>query len=183
MTSCCGGLQFVEVGGHEWVRRLDWKGSVLAAASSPDGRYIAAGNQDASVHVWNSKTGRDLRMTGYHTKVRRARLVARRHGAGDGRRRGQITLWSFAGKGPAGSEPEVLRGHDGRVTGLGFLRDGRLVSCGDDGALVEWQRAGKRFASAVKRKTDAPLFSLMLSPAGRRAAVATGASEVTVWPL
>jgi WD40 repeat protein len=134
------------------------------------------------VNVWNSRTGRDLKMSGYHTKVRelawspRGELLAT--GGGDA-----ITLWSFAGRGPAGSKPEVLNGHQGRVTGLGFLRDGRLVSCGDDGGLLVWQRAGKSFALAKLRETEAPLFSLALSSDGTKVAVATGDSEVTVWPL
>jgi WD40 repeat protein len=182
VTSCRGGLQFLEVGAHEWARHLDWKGSIVTAAASPDGRYIAAGNQDASVHVWNSRTGRDLRMSGYHTKVRelawspRGDLLAT--GGGDA-----ITLWSFAGRGPAGSRPDVLHGHQGRVTGLGFARDGRLISCGDDGGLLEWHRVGKSFTLAKTRETEAPQFSLALSSDGAKVAVATGASEVTVWPL
>ncbi|MCU1277942.1 MAG: repeat protein [bacterium] len=182
VTSCYGGLQFLEVGAHEWARHLDWKGSILTAAASPDGRFIAAGNQDASVHVWNSRTGRDLRMSGYHTKVRelawspRGDLLAT--GGSDA-----ITLWSFAGRGPAGSKPDVLHGHQGRVTGLGFTTDGRLISCGDDGGLIEWRRAGKSFTLAKIRETEAPLFSLALSSDGAKVAVATGDSEVTVWPL
>jgi WD40 repeat protein len=182
VTGCAGGLQFLEVGGHEWAHHLDWKGAILAAVPSPDGRHIAAGNQDASVHVWSARSGRDLKMSGYQTKVRElawsldGELLAT--GGGEA-----ITLWSFAGRGPAGTRPQVLHGHDGRVTGLGFIGDGRLVSCGDDGALLVWERAGKSFAMAKVREAQAPLFSLALSGDGRRVAVATGESEVTVWPL
>jgi WD40 repeat protein len=183
VTSCYGGLQFVEVGEAEWARHLDWNGAIVAAAPSGDGAYIAAGNQDASVHVWNTRTGRDLAMTGYRTKVRElawspdGQLLAT--GGGE-----EITLWSFAGRGPAGRAPEVLRGHEGRVTGLGFLPDGRrLVSCGDDGGLLIWERAGRKFQLTKVRETERSLHSLSLSPDGARVAVAADGGEVTVWPL
>jgi WD40 repeat protein len=183
VTACYGGLQFLEVGGYEWARHLDWKGAIVAATPSPEGTYIAAGNQDASVHVWNTRTGRDLAMTGYRTKVRELAwspdglLLAT--GGGE-----EITLWSFAGRGPAGRAPELLRGHQGRVTGLQFTPDGRrLLSCGDDGGLLTWERAGKKLQLTRVRESDQSLHSLSLSPDGTRVAVAGDGGEVTMWPL
>ena len=39
-------------------------------AWSPDGKVLAHGNQDATVHFWYAQTGTDLQMSGYPTKVR-----------------------------------------------------------------------------------------------------------------
>ena len=54
----------------EPVRRYEWSGSMLAVAWSPDGKFLATGDQDATVHFWILKTGKDLQMAGYQTKVR-----------------------------------------------------------------------------------------------------------------
>ncbi|HMP41901.1 MAG TPA: WD40 repeat domain-containing protein, partial [Roseiflexaceae bacterium] len=51
-------------------RKFEWKGSVLVLAVSLDGKYIAAGAQNASVHFWICRDGTDLEMSGYPRKVR-----------------------------------------------------------------------------------------------------------------
>ena len=52
------------------AKGLKWKGSMLVLAWSPDGKYIATGDQDSTVHFWTTKTGEDLMMSGYPMKVR-----------------------------------------------------------------------------------------------------------------
>ena len=52
------------------LKVLAWKGSPLALAWSPDGKILAHGNQDATVHFWYYDAVRDLQMWGYRTKVR-----------------------------------------------------------------------------------------------------------------
>jgi WD40 repeat protein len=180
VTSCYGGLQFVEVGRAEWVRRLDWKGSILTAAPSPDGRFIATGNQDATVHVWVTRTGKDLQMNGYPRKVRELAW----HGDGPLLATGGsdvITLWSFGGRGPAGKPPEELKGHEQRVCGLAFAGR-RLVSVAEDGTLRVWERKQSWRCTRVET-ADMPLVGLGVSPDGRWAAAAGDGGQLAVWPL
>jgi WD40 repeat protein len=54
----------------EAVKEFAWKGSILKVAWSSDGNYVVTGNQDATVHFWYRKTGRDLEMSGYPAKIR-----------------------------------------------------------------------------------------------------------------
>src|SRR5262249_30179578 len=56
--------------GTDPVKRFEWKGSPLKLAWSPDGNVLAHGNQDSTVHFWYSRSGADLQMYGYATKVR-----------------------------------------------------------------------------------------------------------------
>lgn len=126
------------------VKTFSWQGSSLAAAWSPDGRYIATGDQDSTVHFWIVRTGRDLMMSGYARKVRElawdasGRWLATGGGA-------EVTVWDTSGRGPAGRRPITLPGHDAPVTALAFQRRGVwLASGGDDGRVVVWNPAHQR---------------------------------------
>jgi WD40 repeat protein len=46
--------------GGDPVKMLAWKGSPLAMAWSPDGKILAHGNQDSTVHFWYYDASRDL---------------------------------------------------------------------------------------------------------------------------
>jgi WD40 repeat protein len=182
VTSCYGGLQFIAVGKADWVRRLDWKGSILVAKPSPDGRFIASGNQDATVHVWETKSGKDLQMSGYACKVRELAwcdsdpLLAT-GGAPT------ITVWSFAGRGPAGKAPAQLSGHEARVTDLAFVpKTGRIVSVGEDCALRVWQRAST-WKCIRHAEADTALQTVAISADGRRVAASGSEGRITAWAL
>ncbi len=114
-----------------------WSGAVLVLAASPDGTWLAGGNQDASVRV-RRLVGPvdDLVMTGYAGKVERL--------AWDHRSRllavaniGEVTVWDFAGRGPKGALPRRLTGHRGRVTAVSPhpSRDD-VLAAGDESGLM-----------------------------------------------
>ena len=74
----------------------------------PTGRFIATGNQDSTVHLWITETGKDLHMSGYSTKVRElswhanSRFLATGGGPA-------VVVWDFSGKGPAVVNPSPPR--------------------------------------------------------------------------
>jgi WD40 repeat protein len=180
LSTCYGGVHFLVPYKPAPLRTLPWKGSILVAALSPDGRWIATGNQDASVHVWNIASGADLEMSGYPTKVT---AIAWAEGGpilatGGGN---SITIWNFAGKGPAGSRPVDLTGHRKRVTGLAFAAKGdRLFSVGDDGVFHVAERKPK-WRSAFAEATESPLSSLAATTDGRLCAAAGAGGRVVAW--
>ncbi|HZS35905.1 MAG TPA: WD40 repeat domain-containing protein, partial [Polyangia bacterium] len=180
VTSCYGGLQFVEVGKADWVRELEWKGSILTAAPSPDGRFIATGNQDATVHVWETESGKDLQMNGYPFKVRELAWCEGGPLLATGGSN-VITVWSFAGRGPAGKPPEELKGHEERICGLASSGQ-RLVSVSEDRTLRVWQRK-QSWRCARVEPAEVPLLALAVSPDGRWAAAAGEGGALAVWPL
>ena len=137
------------------VRTLDWKGSLLLVRVSPDGRWVASGNQDASVHVWRLWSGEDAEMTGYPEKVdalafdRTSRWMA----CGG---TSEISLWDFSGRGPMGRRPRTLPGHDAQVSALHWQpRGDRLGSGGRDGGLGIWQPGPKGARTAALARADA----------------------------
>jgi WD40 repeat protein len=162
------------------LRVFRWKGSILVLAWSPDGNYIATGDQDSTVHFWIVQSGTDLQMWGYPTKVRelawdhRSRYLA----TGGGPR---IIVWDCSGKGPEGTKPLVLNAHEDFVSSLGFQHRGLLLaSAGLDGRAVLWC-PGKHKQPLAQVRLDAGLAQLAWSPDDRRLAVGSEDGIVVVY--
>jgi WD40 repeat protein len=118
---------------------LPWKGACLTAGWSPDGRLLASGLQDGSVHFWYVAAGKQSEMKGYGSKVRltswnaAGRFLAT---AADE----SIVVWNCSGRGPEGSEPIQLRAHTARITQLAFAPQCALLATAAlDRRLLLWQ--------------------------------------------
>ncbi len=93
-------------------RRLEWKGSHLDIAISPDGDAVVTTMQENALHGWRLSDGQHMRMSGYPGKTRS--LSFSRNGkwlATSGA--DAIVLWPFTGGGPMGKQPLELAGGDG----------------------------------------------------------------------
>lgn len=138
-------------GGNVWwyedaidpVRILEGAGAAIAIAVSPDDRWVAVGNQDASVHCWELRDeGDELAMSGFAGKVTAlswapdATLLA----VGN---LGRVSVWDFTGNGPKGAAPRDLLGHEGRTNAVLFhpgagQGEPVLATCGDDDMVRLW---------------------------------------------
>jgi WD40 repeat protein len=119
-------------------------GSHLALAVAPTGKWICSGNQDASIHIWRTRDGSELTMSGYPEKVSRLAFDdTGRWLAADGAP--DVTVWDFAGQGPAGTAPRSLRCHE-TITALAWRPGpaGHLASGGDDGTIALWHATSGR---------------------------------------
>lgn len=143
-TTSYGGLTLLDPALPAPERQFSWQGSSLVARWSPDGKYIATGDQDSTVHFWMTKSGKDLMMSGYQFKVRElAWDHASRYLATGGS--DEVAVWDCSGSGPSGSKPIILPGHETRVSAVDFQRAGpRLASGGDEGRVVIWHPGHKR---------------------------------------
>jgi WD40 repeat protein len=152
---------------------------VLELRISPDGRRLAHGNQDASVHFWDLRRRTELEMLGYQTKVRQldwrhdGQLLAT--GGGE-----DITIWDFAGRGPAGSRPLTLQGHQRRITWLGFAPGSqRLASVAADGLVLLWMPGTTR-QHLADFELDDELTCAAWSLDGRRLAFGTADGALVI---
>lgn len=154
------------------VRQLPWKGSSLVVAWSPDGKYIATGDQDATVHFWITATGNDLQMWGYPTKVRElawdhtSRYLAT--GGSD-----TVIVWDCGGKGPEGTTPRTLKGHEATLSVLAYQHKGALLaSGGNDGLIMLWSPVQQTQALG-RAACPAPISQLSWLPDDRHLVVGT----------
>ena len=165
------------------VRTFAWKGSPLVLAWSPDGKMLAHGNQDATVHFWFAAAGTPLHMTGFPAKVRELSWDATgRHLATGGG--AAVCVWDCAGKGPEGRTPLMLLEDDAEapVTAVQWQRRGPLLaSAYANGDLHLWQPAAKSPLAGRDKVGPDKAVSLAWSPDDRRVAVGTATGEVAVY--
>jgi WD40 repeat protein len=90
-------------------RVLEWKGSHIGVAISPDGDNVVTAMQENALHGWRLSDTQHMRMTGYPTKsqsfgfTRNGKWLAT-SGAES------VVLWPFFGGGPMGKPPAELAG-------------------------------------------------------------------------
>jgi WD40 repeat protein len=180
-AACYGGLHHYSLDYPERMGADEWAGSTLVIAWSPDARYVATGDQDATVHFWFARTGDDLMMSGYATKVRElawdptSRYLAT--GGSD-----TVVLWDCSGKGPEGRRPIELKGHEHFVSALAWqCHGGVLASAGRDGRVVLWRPARDRRQLARATFASTPTV-LAWSPDDRWLAIACDGGDITVVP-
>jgi len=118
-------------------RKYEWKGSSLVLKWSPDGKYIATGEQDSTVHFWHVKSGEDAQMSGFPTKVMELAWESSGQWLATGGG-SVICLWDCTGPGPAGRQPRQCEMHPTKVSQLGFQPDGKILASTDAEFLMLW---------------------------------------------
>jgi WD40 repeat protein len=161
---------------------LKWKGSVLAVAWSPNGRYIAAGSQESTIQFWKLpyRPGEELAMSGYPTKVRElawdtdSRWLA--SGGGE-----IVTVWDVRGRGPAGTRPRQLEGHTAKVACLRFQSRGTvLASGGRDRRVCVWDLS-RPDPYGVVQEWEERISTLEWAPDNRAFALGGDGGGVQIW--
>lgn len=164
------------------VRHYKWVAPCLAVAFSPNGRHLATGTQDGSVHFWHLSTGRDSQMRGYPAKVDQVTW------SGDSRYLGtaaddQVVVWDFGGKGPEGSRPVQLRGHTDRIECIAFQPSGNYLATGGRDWRVSLWLPGKSSVALDAQLTDSEPTCLRWSSDGRFMAVGERGGRLSIFEL
>ncbi len=161
-------------------RDYPWRGACLTASWNADGRVLAAGMQDGSVHLWNVASGTESELPGLGAKVfatgwsANGRFLAAAAG-------NALVVWDFSGKGGDAARPLELQAHSERITALAFRPSGSaLVSAARDRRLLLWR------VGAASEPQDAHLLSddctlLRFSRDGARLAVGDARGGLTLY--
>jgi WD40 repeat protein len=164
------------------TRRYKWPAACLTVNFSGNGRFLASGMADGTLHFWNRSTGKDSQMRGYDGRLE---LV----GWSDSSRHlascvgNELVLWDFGGRGPEGTKPIVLSGHTERVDAIAWQPGGEhLLSGGRDWRLSLW-RPGKATQPIDVQMLDSQISAIRWSPDGKRVAVGEKKGRVTLFEL
>ena len=164
------------------TRRYKWPAPCLTVNFSGNGRFLATGMADGSLHFWNRSTGKDSQMRGYDGKLDlvgfsdNSRYLASSAGH-------EVVLWDFSGKGPEGTKPIVLNGHTERVDSFAWQPGGEhLASGGRDWRVTLW-RPGKTAQPIDVQMGDSELSVLRWSPDGKRLVAGEKKGRLTIFEL
>ena len=157
---------------------LAWAGSHTGVWWSPDGRFVVTAMQENDLHGWRVADAKDMRMSGYPSKVRSAAFLADGALLATAGATGAV-LWPFAGAGgPMGKDAVEIGGaeraaspDDARpplVTRVAAAPGGRRLVAGRDDGQV-WSADLQGSARTVLRPAGAaPVSALAVSPDGAR---------------
>lgn len=180
-ASAYGRIQIWDAASGQPKEPLLWKTSLISISWSPDQRWIVAGTQEQSVQIWEMpfRPGNELAMSGYPGKVRSlAWHYSSRYLATDGGP--EIMVWDCGGRGPAGSTPRILEGHQARVSALTYQKSGHLLASGsEDGRVLLWN-AGKSTSPLCQIRMPDGITSLDWSPDGLSLAMGCRSGAVGV---
>lgn len=156
--------------------RLNWAGSHIAVAFSPDGRFLMSSMQESQLHGWRLSDAKDLRMGGYPAKVKSLAFMAKGMLMATSGAPG-VVVWPFGGtNGPMGKEAaEIGFDQSSLVARVAGTPDGTMLAAGvDDGRVWVCDLTSRRL-DTLKAEKGAPITALAISPDGRR--VAWGAED------
>ncbi|MFQ3670166.1 MAG: WD40 repeat domain-containing protein [Verrucomicrobiia bacterium] len=156
---------------------LDWSGSSLKIAWSPNGAILATGDQTPTVHIWNFPQNQNLCMRGYETKVTAlawshdSRFLATSGGTA-------AAVWDCSGPGPEGSEPLLLEAHRDSITSLAFQHHHLLLATGAaDGTTFVWW-PGRHPAPLLAFPLNSPVTALAWHPNDAALAIASADGQL-----
>ena len=164
-------------------RKLKWQGSSLVSAWSPDGKFIATGDQDSTVHFWFADSGKDLQMYGFETKVLQLSWdpTGRFLATGGGR---NPCIWDCTGKrGPENSRPIELEFHGTPISTLTFANKSQLLIVGDDEGWIScWSLSSPR-RPIQTFQLPSSVSSLKFSPDDTLLSIGLGNGDLFMFPV
>jgi WD40 repeat protein len=139
---------------------LEWAGSHLSVAFSPDNKFLVTAMHEPALHGWRLADNRHMRMTGYPGRVRSMSWSAggkalATSGAD------AVILWPFASKdGPMGKEPAMLAPLQARVTMVACHPRQDIFAAGYSDGTILMVRMTDGAEILVRKNGGAPVAGL-----------------------
>lgn len=185
LVAAGNGALFVDRVDTGQMEQFVLEGTPVTLALSPDNRIAASGLADGTINFRYLNNRKRSRMSGYAGKVDQTSWSANsRFLATASTGASSVVVWDFGGKGPEGSEPLQLNGHEDRIEGLCYQASGPLLaSTGRDWRVALWRPGPGSTRALDIQLLDGPAGSACWSPDGRRLAVTQPAGKVRFFSI
>jgi serine/threonine protein kinase len=166
------GTTLVSYTGHQ--------GLVTALVWSSDGKKIASGSWDQTVHIWDSATGEPICIYQEHQAgVTAISWSPNGRYLASGDRDGTIHLWDAK----TGKLYFPYRGHNAAITALAWSHDGKKVASASDDQVVDIWVPGERRRILSYRGHHAVLEMLLWSGDNRRLTSVGRDASIQIWDV
>ncbi len=157
---------------------MRWAGSHVAAAFSPDGRFLVSAMQENALHGWRLADGRDMRMGGYPAKAKSLAFLDRGAWLATSGAHG-VVLWPFSGaEGPMGRQALQI-GVDESALVTRVAGEGTWLAAGLDDGRVWVCDLATEVMTQIREERGAPVSALAVS--GRTVVFGGEAGEAGVF--
>jgi WD40 repeat protein len=162
---------------------LEWAGSHLAVAFSPDNKFLVTAMHEPAMHGWRLADNKHMRMSGYPGRVRSMSWSAggkalATSGADS------VIVWPFASKdGPMGKAPAMLAPLQARVTLVACHPRDDILAAGYSDGTVLMVRMHDGAEVLVRRRGGAPVSALAWNAKGTMLAFAAEDGEAGLLEL
>ncbi len=161
--------------------------AIQAVAISPDGRWLVAGDDNNTTHLWDLEnpdpdaSHKDL--SGHQGVVQAAAFSSASRWLAAGSNTGTVLLWGLSPTAPP-ARPIALRGHEGAIKALAVSSDDRwLLSGSADGTARLWDLNDPSSDPTVLRGHSDNVNSVAFGPDDRWLATGSADSTACLWEL
>ena len=154
--------------------------SVTAVTFSPDGNALASASADATIKLWDVKTGGLLTtLSGHGGVVSSVAFSPDGKTLASGSNDAEVILWDIA----TGKAPATLLGHSGKVKCLAFSTDGAWLASGSADRTIRLWNAKTGELKAILEGHSRGVFCLAFSPDGKSLASGSADENVKFWSV
>ncbi len=156
---------------------LEWAGSHLAVAFSPDNRFLVTAMHEPALHGWRLADHRHMRMTGFPARVRTMSWSASGKALATSGA-DAVILWPFATKdGPMGREPAMFAPLQARVSVVACNPRQDILAAGYRDGTILMVRLSDGSEILVRRNGGAEISALAWNAKGTLLAFAAEDGE------
>ena len=157
------------------IRKFTLAAAVNSVAFSPDGKLLAGGLADNSIHLFDLAMGKEIKtITGHSGAVNALKFTNKNDHLVSASADKTVQIWDIAN-----AKPQIKLEHSGTVQALALSKDGtRIAAGGTDKTVKVWTLAGQTTIT-----TPADVLSVCFSPDESRLLVGCADNKARVYGI
>ncbi len=151
-----------------------------SSAFSPDGNWLASGNSDGSLRLWNTKTGKLRRkLIGHKGFINDIEFSPDGKSLASGGDEGIVLVWNLK----TYTQKAFLAERIGSITCVSFSRDGSLLAAGNKDGNIHLFEATTGNSTMTLTEHPEDIYQVLFSPKGDKLASSSWDGSVRLWDI